>query len=826
MDPISGTGDAAEVYAYGWWSVAVTVTGGSSPLAGDKMTGATSTKVAYLTVTPSAWTGAVTCYFYGMSGAFQSENVTFGTEGGGPGTGTGTVPGAMTYCAWQTITSGALAARIAPGDTIRIRGNIGNRYPGDTAIIDPAVVQLGGTGTWTNDSATVTLSANTDTLNVEMCDATGTGNNQWSTTPIANVTAATSTTICKEGSTPTSIATTIAAGFTTGRCSWANFASLNLAAYQGISFWIRSSVAVTVSYLRVDLCTDTGTHGSPGTPPATAVDTFTIPFKLEIDRWYPVTLMKDGGGNLNGAITSIALNVLTDYGAGIVYLDNIIAVKTTGLSLQSLIGRNVAGETWWTLKSINGVTVILGESQQGGTSVTKYYLQTADGAGPLSGQATYRRETIKTTLATATTTAVQTFQETGTIGLEYTYSGGWSNNTNTLTDMTWFDGLMGWGYGIYAVTMRSFIVQNICCTRYINGYFLSTIANSTLSDIHAAGNATGGIHCSYCSNIILNIPYSVQNITRGIAASASQKLIVYSPTLLTNISGILCEGSMIAVYGGRSSGGTQDILINVGGIVRLMNFSPSSTAVLGASTSYYSSQGYVKSQMENGTTNNHKTRVGYGRDLNAFFTISYDATLYRTSSPSTRLAPNNATYKAESATPDDGMKVPVASGSTVTVHVWVRKSSGYNGAQPRLIVRRGDWVGYTVDEVLDTATYELMTLDVAPGTNWSVGDTITGVTSTKTCVIVEMHTTLIYTVKDRNGTFTLGEVLTNGTFTADQGATKPTFGVKGYDDTTVTKDWEELTGTTAAASADGVFEFILDGDGTAGFFCIDDWHTA
>jgi hypothetical protein len=70
---------------------------------------------------------------------------------------------------------------------------------------------------------------------------------------------------------------------------------------------------------------------------------------------------------------------------------------------------------------------------------------------------------------------------------------------------------------------------------------------------------------------------------------------------------------------------------------------------------------------------------------------------------------------------------------------------------------------------------ELMTLDVAPATEWLEGETITGATSLKSCVIVKVLTTTTYIVKGRTGTFTLGEVLSNGTVTADQGAANPTF---------------------------------------------------
>lgn len=74
-----------------------------------------------------------------------------------------------------------------------------------------------------------------------------------------------------------------------------------------------------------------------------------------------------------------------------------------------------------------------------------------------------------------------------------------------------------------------------------------------------------------------------------------------------------------------------------------------------------------------------------------------------------------------------------------------------------------------------TVTMELMTLDVAPATTWAAGDTITGQTSNKTCIITQKITDLTYEVRSRNGAFELGEVLSNGTFTADQGASYPVF---------------------------------------------------
>lgn len=77
--------------------------------------------------------------------------------------------------------------------------------------------------------------------------------------------------------------------------------------------------------------------------------------------------------------------------------------------------------------------------------------------------------------------------------------------------------------------------------------------------------------------------------------------------------------------------------------------------------------------------------------------------------------------------------------------------------------------------IMAAKTYETMTLDVAPGgAGWSVGNTITGVTSGATSVIVAKASGTSYTVYQRSKDYTLGEVLTNGTDTADQGASYPT----------------------------------------------------
>jgi hypothetical protein len=74
---------------------------------------------------------------------------------------------------------------------------------------------------------------------------------------------------------------------------------------------------------------------------------------------------------------------------------------------------------------------------------------------------------------------------------------------------------------------------------------------------------------------------------------------------------------------------------------------------------------------------------------------------------------------------------------------------------------------------------ELLTLDdAATPAGFAPGATITGVTSTKTAVVVSKLTSLTYIIKNRTGAFTLHEVLGDGTNSADQGAANPVVSVE------------------------------------------------
>ena len=75
---------------------------------------------------------------------------------------------------------------------------------------------------------------------------------------------------------------------------------------------------------------------------------------------------------------------------------------------------------------------------------------------------------------------------------------------------------------------------------------------------------------------------------------------------------------------------------------------------------------------------------------------------------------------------------------------------------------------------------DLLTLDVAPATDWAAGDIVTGQTSAKTSVTVKKITSLSYWCNYRSATtdYTLGEIVGvtgDASKLADQGATRPVF---------------------------------------------------
>jgi hypothetical protein len=595
MDYENGN-DSTTATPLGWWSTVVSSPSGSSPAAGETMTGGTSHATANLTIAASTWAGTPTLYFYGKTGTFQPESVTF--SGGG----SGTISADLTYCAWKTITSGATAARIAPGDTIRIA-----KSPAPTLVCD---------ATWTNLSKTVTLDA-VQTLNIDLCETA------WTAGGVGDMASGIARTAVstdgKEGSycmklTPDASpqANVLQAYYTTG--------ALDLHAYQKMSWWLKNEAAIAdgVTWFFA-LCSDNAG--------ATPVDIFQVPAIPSTARWLPLTLARaysvaftggtaaapapgttvtggssgstaivitstlSGGtwaggdaagtmfvysrsaafsaeqvdfggnhfhiagdfaqGNLGSSIASIALysGATAPTASKYLYVDDFIACTTNGLNLQSLISKNSleqgGDEGWYGIQSINGVTVLLdNDTNTKGNAGRGYY-------GTTEKVPTYKRETIKTALAASSSDAVQTIQESGSAGLLEFYEGGYDTSTNQQTGETFFDGLNGNGYGLYSSSINYNRTNYINSYRYLRGFYRSGSSGWSIG-AYMAGNCTyNGLYevtSSYANSISILKCYNCGD--SGVSFGSNTFQIV--GTCVSNSNGIGGIGSGISFNGNGS----------------------------------------------------------------------------------------------------------------------------------------------------------------------------------------------------------------------------------------------------------------------------------
>ena len=152
-----------------------------------------------------------------------------------------------------------------------------------------------------------------------------------------NVTAADETTVVVPDTvdaTPTSQKLTLAAAFTTGKIAYITGATDSGDEWEGVSFYIRSTVALQPNDLA--FCTDESTVlASPD-------ETLNIPFAMEADKWYYVKLYFTGATTTRDVISSHGLWANRDFGAAILYIDNIRFIKKSQKFLGGDSGSDLA----------------------------------------------------------------------------------------------------------------------------------------------------------------------------------------------------------------------------------------------------------------------------------------------------------------------------------------------------------------------------------------------------------------------------------------------------------------------------------------------------
>jgi hypothetical protein len=398
--------------------------------------------------------------------------------------------------------------------------------------------------------------------NIALCGGAG-QKPTW--TASANVTTSRNSTGWKEGNSSTNI--NLATAFTTGKAAYYTLpATLDLSAYQQVTFWVIQGIGAvaTAGQVYVALCTDTTGD--------TVVHQCDIPALGAINVWVPVTV--NLGTNLNAAIRSVAFYVVTDLGTQLFSLDNIVACKAASsadsVTLNSLISKSdgTGDEGWYAIQSINYDVIMLananGNTSQS-TSIRGYN-------GVTETVTTYKRETTKTVLAATGTTVVAAVNDEGNPGSLITYSGGWNRtDMSTQTGVTWYDGSNGLGIGLQASAREFFQIDRLNFCRYNFGIqFTSTSNNITVGSAYITACTTTGFDFGSSSVVGVNISSLwVNNNNEGIALAGTGSTITDVKLASNNTTiGVDLNGNSHAVgsiIGGNSGTGTTTCNIRFDG---------------------------------------------------------------------------------------------------------------------------------------------------------------------------------------------------------------------------------------------------------------------
>ena len=305
--------------------------------------------------------------------------------------------------------------------------------------------------------------------------------------------------------------------------------SLDLSGYNQVSFWLKNSTSAlaTSGDLKIRLYSDAACTNQ--------VESFDIPAIPSTSRWIPITL--DKGSALSATVQGVAIYANIAMASKTFYVDNIIACKDStsadSLTLQSLISKNSSEqggtEGWYTIQSIHDKIVVLdGDVNTLGNVATGI----AQYVGTTESVTTYKRETIKTTMSASPTNQIQVIQESGSAGNNIQYQGGYNISNDTQDGETFFDGLNGYGYGIYGSSLSYITLNYLNCYRYYSGFEMASPNNWTISNIsNSSNNQVWGIHMTNGSfNTIGTIGNTNNNGTDGISISTQTSTI----TLISN----------------------------------------------------------------------------------------------------------------------------------------------------------------------------------------------------------------------------------------------------------------------------------------------------
>lgn len=306
------------------------------------------------------------------------------------------------------------------------------------------------------------------------------------------------------------------------RLAYKTISLTDFSSYDSITLWAKTFESLLVDEFILCLCSDTDG--------AVIVDTFKIPAIQREQKWHPLVIPKDLGGNLGSSIQSIALySGVSVQPTSQIYIDNVSACNSSGLNLHKLITKNSAAvggsEYRYAIESINGRVVML--AGKAGDSNYK-----PDGPAAIRGYkgvtenvTTYIRKPI-----VLIGTGPNELNKDGTHTAPIMYSGGWS--TSDVQDgLTIYDGHIGQGNGI-SCSKKFNNIENFETTRYRNGAGFDTGAytnnfvdftsthcfESGISLYQCWNNTFSGLRQNYCGEGV-SINFGVDNVIENVETS-------------------------------------------------------------------------------------------------------------------------------------------------------------------------------------------------------------------------------------------------------------------------------------------------------------------
>jgi hypothetical protein len=302
-------------------------------------------------------------------------------------------------------------------------------------------------------------------------------------------------------------------------------ASLDLSGYRQLSFWIQMAVGTPAAGdMVIKLYSDSAC--------TTEVESLSIPAISVTGKNTPIVI--DKGSALSATVQGIAINCTVSFASKWIYIDNIIACKDStaadSLTHKSLIGKTSAaqGGEWFAIQSIDEKIIVLDVDPASAPFTHRGYVGTTESV------TTYKRDVFDTVLASSTSTVVNEIMDSGTSGSNIVFSGGWDwtdDSGGTQNGETFLSGSNGNGYGLQLSSKNFITLDRINFSRYYTGLFTSSSHNLTIS-IGNVTNCTSNCVSTSACNSLLTFGYIRDSVASAVFTTNS----IWSTFIITQVS--------------------------------------------------------------------------------------------------------------------------------------------------------------------------------------------------------------------------------------------------------------------------------------------------